>query len=114
MRKDGSVTEPLQGMTPTQTREIAVMLRQHIAWENAGVDRPSDRIRRIYRLGIRKRLWIIRALGRTLGDAVYSGFHEGRVSLEQIRGLFRERFDDAGSGARLYLEWVRLLRPYRG
>ncbi|HER43015.1 MAG TPA: hypothetical protein ENO08_00970, partial [Candidatus Eisenbacteria bacterium] len=55
MNRDGSVTGPLQGMTPAQTREIAALLRQHIAWEGSGAGRPTESIKRIYRYGIRKR-----------------------------------------------------------
>ena len=71
-------------------------------------------MKRIHRLGIRKRLWIIKALGWTLGDSLYNGFHDGKVSLEELRGLFRERFEEEGTAVALYLEWVGRLSPYRG
>jgi hypothetical protein len=111
MRGGGPVSEPLPGMTLADTGKTVSLLRYHIAWERSGENVVTGRMRGLYRLGIRKRLWVIRALGRPLGEAMYRGFHEGRVSLEELRGLFRERFDRKGSAMPLYLEWVRRLQP---
>ncbi len=114
MGESGSVVGPLPGMTLTETREAAALLRYHIACEKTGGKMSTGKMKRIHRLSIRKRLWIVKALGRTLGDALYSGFHDGKVSVEELQVLFRERFDREGGATPLYLEWVRRLRPYRG
>jgi hypothetical protein len=111
---NGSVVEALPGMTLAETRETTVMLKYHVARERSGGKMSTEKMKRIHRLGIRKRLWIIKALGVTLGDALYNGFHEGEVSLSQLQVLFRERFEEEGGAVRLYLEWVGRLQPYRG
>ena len=114
MGENSSVGGPVPGMTLAETREVAALLRYHIAREKTGINMTTEKMMRIHRLGIRKRLWIIKALGWTLGDALYSGFHDGNVSLEELQALFRERFDGEGGAVTLYLEWVRRMRPYRG
>ncbi len=114
MRENGSVTGPLPGMTLAETRETAGMLRYHAAREKTGASMSTGKMKRIHRLGIRKRLWIIKALGWTLGDSLYTGFHDGKVSLEELKGLFRERFEEDGVAVPLYLEWVGRLGPWRG
>ncbi len=114
MGENGRVSARLPGMTLAETRETAALLRYHIARERARGSMSTPRMKRIFRLGIRKRLWIIKALGWTLGDALYNGFHEGKVSIEELRSLFRERFDGERSTSGLYLEWVRRVGPYRG
>jgi len=114
MGENGAVTGLLPGMTPVETRETATMLRYHVAREKAGTSMSTEKMKCIHRLGIRKRLWIIKALGWTLGDSLYTGFHDGKVSLEELQGLFRERFEEEGAAVHLYLEWVGRLGPYRG
>lgn len=119
MEADGSADSPLPGMTPAETREAANLLRYHVTREKTGRKKTgrkmsTEKMKRIQRLGIRKRLWIVKALGWTLGDALYNGFHDGKVSLEELQALFRERFEKEGGTAPLYLYWVRRLRPYRG
>jgi hypothetical protein len=114
MNEDGSIDRPLPGMTPAETREAAALLRYHISRERSDGKFSTAKMKRIHRLGIRKRLWIVKALGWTMGDALYSGFHDGRVSLEQLQSLYRERFDREGEAASIYLEWVERLRPHRG
>jgi hypothetical protein len=114
MRENGSVTGPLPGMTLAETKETAALLRYHVTRERSGGNMSTEKMKRIHRLGIRKRLWIIKALGWTLGDALYNGFHDGSVSIEELQGLFRERFEEDGCAVPLYLEWVGRLGPYRG
>ncbi len=114
MGEKGTVNGHLPGMTLAETKEAAALLRYHVSREKAGANMSTEKMRRIHRLGIRKRLWIIKALGWTLGDALYNGFHDGKVSLEELQGLFRERFEDEGGAVPLYLEWVGRMRPYRG
>ncbi len=114
MGANGSIPEPLPGMSLAETKETAALLRYHISRENSGGSMSTEKMKRIHRLEIRKRLWIINALGWTLGDALYTGFHDGRVSLEELQGLFRERFEDEGTAVPLYLEWAGRLSPYRG
>ena len=111
---NGSVGEPLPGMTLAETRDTAALLRYHVTREQSGGKMSTEKMKRIHRLGIRKRLWIIKALGWTLGDALYNGFHDGKVSLEELQVLFRERFEEEGGAVPLYLEWVLRLHPYRG
>ncbi len=110
----GSVSEALPGMTLAETRETAALLRYHVAREKSGYSMSTEKMKRIHRLGIRKRLWIIKALGWTLGDALYNGFHEGKVTIEELQGLFRERFEEEGGAVLQYLEWAGRLGPYRG
>ncbi len=114
MGENGPASGPVPGMTLAETREAAALLRYHIVREKTGGKMSTGKMKRIHSLGIRKRLWIIKALGWTLGDAFYSGFHDGKVSLEELQALFRERFDVEGAAAPLYLEWVGKLHPYRG
>jgi hypothetical protein len=114
MGENGSVTRALPGMTLAETKETAAMLRYHVVREKAGTSMSTEKMKRIHRLGIRERLWIIKALGWTLGDALYNGFHDGRVSMAELQGLFRERFEEDGCAVPLYLEWVGRLGPYRG
>jgi hypothetical protein len=114
MGKNGSVKTSLPGMTLAETKGIAALLRYHVARERSGGSMTTAKMKRIHRLGIRKRLWIIKALGWTLGDALYNGFHDGSVSIEELQGLFRERFEEDGRAVPLYLEWTGRLSPYRG
>ena len=114
MGENARVVSAVPGMTLAETREAAALLRYHIAREKMGGKMSTGKMKRIHCLGIRKRLWIVKALGWTLGDAFYSGFHDGKVSLEELQALFRERFDEKGGAAQLYLEWVGKLHPYRG
>jgi hypothetical protein len=114
MKGNGAVSEALPGMTLAETRAAAALLRYHAARERSGGSMMTEKMKRIHRLGIRKRLWIIKALGWTLGDALYNGFHDGKVTLDELRGLFRERFEEEGGAVPLYLEWVGRLEPYRG
>jgi hypothetical protein len=115
MAAGGAPSGPLPGMTPAETKDAACLLRYHAARERVTSGfTEGRRMKRIFRLGIRKRLWIVKALGWTLGDALYSGFHDGKVSLGELQALFRERFEMRGGAAPLYRRWVRRLRPYRG
>lgn len=43
-------------------------------------------------------------LGYYLGHQLYEGFHRGIIGREEIRILFRERFDDQGSALSRYLD----------
>ncbi|MCK4550245.1 MAG: ChaN family lipoprotein, partial [Candidatus Krumholzibacteria bacterium] len=73
MGGNGSVNAALHGMTLAETRKTAALLRYHIAREKSGGSMLTEKMKRIHRLGIRKRLWIIKALGWTLGEALYNG-----------------------------------------
>jgi len=101
----------LPGLTPAETRETRELMRYHTRRERrAGEEmRPTAKLRRIYRLGIRKRLWIVKALGSVLGDALYRAFHDGSATVADLRGLFRERFEAPGSGMGVYLGLVKRL-----
>jgi hypothetical protein len=114
MAAAGGISSPLPGMTLAETREAAGLLVYHASRERSGGSMLTAKMKRIHRIGIRKRLWIIKALGWTIGDSLYTGFHDGTVSLEELQTLFRERFEEEGRGISLYLEWVRRLGPYRG
>lgn len=114
MGANSSNSEPLPGMTLAETKETASLLRYHIAREKSGGSMSTGKMKRIHKLGIRKRLWIIKALGWTLGDALYNGFHDGKISLGELQGLFRERFEEEGTAVPLYIEWVGRMNPYRG
>lgn len=105
----------LPGLTPAETRETARLLRYHLRRERraGGALRPTATLRRIHRLGIRKRLWIVKALGAVLGDALYHAFHDGSLTLAELRALFRERFEEPGSGMRVYLGLVKRLGIHR-
>lgn len=107
-----TVAGRLPGLTPAETRETVELLRYHRRRESSAKRemRPTPMLRRIHRFGIRKRLWIVKALGSRLGDALYRGFHEGTVPLAELRALFHERFEEPGAAQRAYLELVRLVR----
>jgi len=111
MRGSGPFGEPLPGMTRAETGRTVSLLRYHLAREKSGGKMVTEKMRGLFRIGIRKRLWVIRALGWYLGEALYRGFHAGSVSLDELRGLFRERFEREGSALPMYLEWVRRLEP---
>lgn len=105
----------LPGLTPAETRETAELLRYHIRRErDAGEQlRLTPKLRRIHRLGIRKRLWIVKALGSILGDALYRGFHDGSVTLADLRAFFRERLEEPGAAVNAYLGLVKRLGIHR-
>ncbi len=112
----GVVTGKLDGYSLEHTREIVSLLKYHFKREKKSRNgfRTTTRLRELYRLVIRKRLFIIRTLGRTLGDALYKGYHEGKIRRKELAGLFRETFVEPGTGKKLYMKWVRKTRPFRG
>jgi hypothetical protein len=111
---EGVIREPLPGLTIRATREVERLYRYFIAREGKarGRIRSTEKLRSLFKMGIRKRLWIVKALGSRLGDAIYRGYQEGEVTHEQVLSLFSERFDEPGRGAGLYMDWIDATGPF--
>ncbi|MBN2185065.1 MAG: ChaN family lipoprotein [Candidatus Krumholzibacteriota bacterium] len=109
----GGVKEGLGGLSLQQTRELARLLEFHLKWENnwRSSSLATRRLREIYRLEIRMRLHIIKALGRRLGEALHLGYHEGKIRRRELLRLFGERFSEKGSGLKIYMKWVKKTSP---
>lgn len=107
----GRVICRLKGFSEKDTRDMAGLYKYHLKREKQGEGdlRPTPRLERLYRLGVRKRLYVVKALGLRLGEAIYRKFHEGVVSRGDIAALFREDFSEPGAGRRIYSEWVKRL-----
>jgi uncharacterized iron-regulated protein len=105
----GIVTHPVEGFSITETRRLADLFKYHLKREKGVSLRSTRRLREIFRLDIRKRLLIIRALGRILGISLYNAYHEGRISREELADLFSMDFCEQGSGSRLYIEYIKRL-----
>jgi hypothetical protein len=105
----GAVCEALPRKSLADTREIAALFKYHIRRERCsrGALRLTRKLRKIHKLGITKRLLIVKALGATLGEAIYRGIHEGHISREELLELYREPFDEPGKARATYMEWVR-------
>ena len=112
----GVVRKPVAGFTLPETRAMVRMLAYHFRRDRSGsgIMRVTEPLRAIHRLGIKKRQLIIRALGHTLGEAVYDAHYSGLVSREEIRKFFEDRTDDTGAAKKIYSEWVRRVKPFRG
>jgi uncharacterized iron-regulated protein len=112
----GVVKGPAAGMTLAETRSVVKLLKYHMRRERTkgNLERSTATLKRIHRLNLKKRLLIIRALGHTLGEAIYECHYRGRVSTADILGLFRERADEPGKAKRLYLAWTAETGPFRG
>lgn len=112
----GIVRDSVPGFSLAETRAMVRMLAYHFRRDRsrAGIARVTEPLRAILRLGIKKRQLIIRALGHTLGEAIYEAHYAGRVSKAEIRGLFERRADRPGEAKRKYSEWVKRVKPFRG
>jgi hypothetical protein len=112
----GVARKPVPGFSLTETRAMVRMLSYHFRRDrsSSGVMRSTEPLRSIHRLGIKKRQLIIRALGHTLGEALYESYYSGKVSKEEIRGLFGDRTDKPGAAKETYSGWVRRVKPFRG
>ncbi len=98
------------------TRKIVRMVKYHFRRDlNAGVrHRITGKLVAIYRLGVKRRWFIVRTLGHTLGDAIYKAYHTGTFSHDEIIELVRDRYDAPGSALIRYVALVRRALPYRG
>ena len=112
----GVVREPVIGLTLPETRALVKMLTYHFRRDRSksGIKRLTEPLRSIHRLGIKKRQLIIRALGHTLGEAIYDAHYAGNVSRDEILGLFEDRTDRPGYAKALYSKWVARVKPFRG
>lgn len=112
----GVVRKPVAGFSLLETRAMARMLAYHFRRDRSrsGIMRVTEPLRAIHRLGIKKRQLIVRALGHTLGEAVYDAHYSGLVSREEIHAFFRDRTDYPGAAKKIYSEWVRRVKPFRG
>ena len=112
----GVVRKPVAGFSLQETRAMVGMLVYHFRRDRSrsGIMRVTKPLRAIHRLGIKKRQLIIRALGHTLGEALYDAHYSGLVSKEEILGLFEDRTDHPGAAKKIYSEWVGRVKPFRG
>lgn len=112
----GVVRCALPRLSMRETREVAGFVKYHFKRDRKlnGCLRVTDKLEKIYRLGVKRRWFIVRTLGSTLGEALYHAYHDGRFSQEEIIDLFRERFEISGSSCERYISLVRRTSPYRG
>jgi hypothetical protein len=112
----GAVVAPAAGLTLPETRSMIKMLKYHFERERSAgsVLRTTEKLRRIHRLGIKKRLLIVRALGHTLGEAIYQGHLGGGVATDDILELFRHPIVRPDEAELVYLQWVKRTGPFRG
>lgn len=112
----GVVKSPAAGMTLAETRAVVKLLKYHMKRERTkgNIERSTTTLKRIHRLSLEKRLLIIRALGHTLGKAIYECHYRGNVSTGDILGLFGEPADEPGDAKRLYIAWTAKTGPFRG
>lgn len=112
----GVVRCALPRLSMSDTRKIVRMVKYHFRRDRkTDVRFPVTRkLEAIYRLGIKRRWFAVRTLGHTLGDAIYTAYHAGQVTRDEIIELFRERFEAPGSARGRYLAFVRRTSPYRG
>jgi hypothetical protein len=112
----GVVKGPAAGMTLRETRSVVKLLKYHMRRERTKgkLDRSTATLEKIHRLNLKKRLLIIRALGHTLGEAIYESHYRGDVSTADILELFRERIEEPGEAKRIYSAWTAKTNPFRG
>jgi len=79
--------------------------------DGSGACRAAEKGTGITGLCLRKRLFVARALGARLGEALHLSYHAGRVTREKIAALFAERLDEPGASRASYL---RLAGKTRG
>ena len=111
----GVVRGAAAGMSLAETRSVVKLLKYHMKRERTsrGLSRSTATMKRIHRLGLKKRLLVIRALGHTLGDAIYDCHYGGIVSTADILGLFEEPAERPGEAKRLYAAWVQRTVRFR-
>ncbi len=112
----GVVRCALQRLSMRDSREIAGLVKYHFKRDrdSSACLRVTEKLRKVYRLGIKRRWFVVRTLGSTLGEAIYRAYHDGRISRDEIVDLFRERFEVPGSSCERYIALVRRTSPYRG
>jgi hypothetical protein len=112
----GVVRRHSAGLSISETRSTVKMLKYHFKREltASGVAKSTKKLENIYRAGLRKRLLLIRALGHTLGEAIYEGHYRGLVSTEELLALYRERASEPGGEKERYMKWVERTKPFRG
>ena len=112
----GAVEAPAAGMTIDETRSVVKLLKYHMKRERSkgSLERSTATLKKIHGLNLKKRLLIIRALGHTLGEAIYQSHYRGNLSTGEILELFRERIDEPGTAKGVYSAWTARTRPFRG
>ena len=90
---------PFGGMGLRETRALAEQLRYHLQREknSTGSLMKTRRLRKIYGLGIKRRVHIIKSLGLILGETIFNDFRRGRFDRKDIVDLFR--FDSTEDSA---------------
>jgi hypothetical protein len=96
------------------TREMASLLRFlfEYARHPGSRARGAARLDRLVRLGITRRMIVIRAAGKLLGEGMYRAFHRGSVTRGEIRSYFEHPLDAPGDARSVFLEIVRASEPY--
>jgi hypothetical protein len=112
----GVVRNPSAGLSLPETRSTVKMLKYHFERERSkpGVAKSTKKLEKIYRSSIRKRLLVIRALGHTLGEAIYDGHYSGLVSTEELLALYSEHASEPGGERERYAKWAKKTKPFRG
>jgi hypothetical protein len=112
----GVVKSPAAGMTLAETRAVVKLLKYHIKRERTegSIERSTATLEKIHRLSLNKRLLIVRALGHTLGEAIFEYHYRGIVAIKDILELFEEPADEPGEAKRIYMTWAAETNPFRG
>ena len=87
-----------------ETKGLAHALKVFIEHERngEGPGRAAISLARILDLGVKKRLFVIDALGALLGEALHASFHEGRLSRGEVAELLGTRLETPGAARDLY------------
>jgi hypothetical protein len=119
LEADGAVDRPTRRQTVRESRQLARVLKVLSKHEGGRRSGAAKSLNVILRLGAGKRFLVARALGARLGDALHLAHHEGRITRNDITGLFRMRLDAPGASRDLYgrllkkTERVGLIPPKR-
>ena len=101
---DGAVTRAIHRHSLRETKGLAHALKVFIEHERngEGPGRAAISLARILGLGVKKRLFVIDALGALLGEALHASFHEGRLSRGEVAELLGTRLETPGAARDLY------------
>jgi hypothetical protein len=112
----GAVREALPRHSLEETRKLVKLLKYHFKRDSAGggIQRITARLSYIHSFTIRKRQIVIRALGETLGEAIYNEYLKGSVTRRDLMTLMKRKYEERGESLKTYLRWTRMVKPFRG
>lgn len=95
-------------------RAIARDALQHLDFESrwvTGQTRGYPRFRALYERDLEILLGTTHSLGYILGDRIYDALMAGTVRRNEVRQMFRERFEGDDRPREYYFDWVDYLAP---